>query len=64
MNANKTTISNFFTGAKYYKIPVYQRAYSWSEKEWSQFLNDLNENGANNYFFRNVLLQKMLTNVI
>ncbi|STQ86299.1 DUF262 domain-containing protein [Helicobacter muridarum] len=59
MNPNKT-IKEFFEGEKQYTIPVYQRAYSWDEKQWNDFLEDLLEatKGDNHYFFGNVLLEK------
>lgn len=33
MTPHKTTIKDFFDGDKQYSIPVYQRAYSWEEKQ-------------------------------
>ncbi|HIV49482.1 MAG TPA: DUF262 domain-containing HNH endonuclease family protein [Candidatus Helicobacter avicola] len=72
MTPNKTTIKEFFEGEKCYTIPVYQRAYSWEEKQWEQFLEDLEEasqgdrqnntqsdNQGNHYFFGNILLEKL-----
>lgn len=61
MNTNNTTIKKFFTGANQYAIPVYQRAYSWEEKQWRAFFEDLQEatKGENHYFFGNVLLEKI-----
>ena len=61
MTPNKTSIKEFFQGDKQYTIPVYQRAYSWEEAQWSVFLEDLKEatNGDNHYFFGNVLLEKL-----
>lgn len=59
MTPNKQPIYKFFK-ADNYKIPVYQRAYSWEEAQWSVFLEDLQEatKGSNHYFFGNVLLEK------
>lgn len=39
---------------------MYQRAYSWEEKQWDEFLEDLKEatKSDNHYFFGNVLLEK------
>lgn len=61
MTPNKESIKRFFEGEKQYTIPVYQRAYSWEEAQWSVFLEDLQEatKGDNNYFFGNVLLEKL-----
>lgn len=61
MTPTPTNIKGFFDGSsKQYAIPVYQRAYSWEEKQWSEFLEDLIETTKekNNYFFGNVLLEK------
>lgn len=40
-------------------IPVYQRAYSWEEKQLTTFFNDLLEQieGNSNYFYGNILLE-------
>lgn len=37
MTPKKETIKEFFQGDKQYIIPVYQRAYSWEEKQWEVF---------------------------
>ena len=60
MTPTPTNIKSFFEGSKQYAIPVYQRAYSWGEKQWNEFLEDLKEatKGENHYFFGNVLLEK------
>ncbi len=60
MTPTPTNIKTFFEGSKQYAIPVYQRAYSWEEKQWDEFLEDLKETtkSDNHYFFGNVLLEK------
>lgn len=61
MTPTPTTIKKFFgVEDEQYAIPIYQRAYSWEEKQWNEFLEDLQEatNGENRYFFGNVLLEK------
>lgn len=65
MTPNKQPIKEFFQGEKQYTIPVYQRAYSWDEPQWATFLDDLIEatKGGNNYFFGNVLLEKLESSV-
>lgn len=65
MTTNKQPIKEFFQGEKQYTIPVYQRAYSWDEPQWATFLDDLIEatKGGNNYFFGNVLLEKLESSV-
>lgn len=64
MTPTPTNIKSFFEGSKQYAIPVYQRAYSWEEKQCNEFLEDLKEatKGENNYFFGNVLLEKKPNN--
>lgn len=67
MTPNKTHIRKFFKGSEQYTIPVYQRAYSWVEKHWNAFLEDLKEatkatQKENHYFFGNVLLEKNPSN--
>ncbi len=60
MQFSKSTMYGFFDGSKKsFVIPVYQRAYSWKEKEWQIFLDDLKEQiqGNSNYFFGNILLE-------
>lgn len=60
MQFAKSTVFGFFDGSKKsFIIPVYQRAYSWTEKEWGIFLEDLKEQiqGNSNYFFGNILLE-------
>ena len=44
-------------------IPVYQRAYSWEEKEIKIFLEDLREQqvGGNVYSYGNLLLKTLIT---
>lgn len=60
MQFKQTTILGFFDSSqKHFVIPVYQRAYSWGQEQWSVFLNDLREQtlGDNNYFYGNILLE-------
>ena len=59
MTPTKTHIRKFFKGSEQFVIPVYQRAYSWEQKQWSAFFEDLKEaTKGNPYFFGNVLLEK------
>lgn len=64
MTPKKQTIEEFFQGEKQYKIPVYQRAYSWEEKQWNTFLEDLEEatRSENCYFFGNISLEESKNN--
>ena len=60
MDFKKYNVLEFFDSSqKSFSIPVYQRAYSWEEKQWSAFLDDLLEQikGSNEYFYGTVLLE-------
>lgn len=62
MQFRQENILTFFDSTqRYFIIPVYQRAYSWEEREWQTFLDDLKEQieGDNNYFFGNILLEQI-----
>lgn len=37
---NKTTLSNLFSDA-IYRIPDYQRGYAWEERQWKDFVQDI-----------------------
>ena len=54
-----TTIRGLFDTSIQFKIPVYQRAYSWRIENWSVFLNDLLEqvDRENEYSYGNLLLE-------
>jgi len=59
---NNSTIEGFFDASKKsYRIPMYQRAYSWKKLHWETFFNDLKEqaNSDNPYFFGNILLEEI-----
>lgn len=45
-----------------FKIPVYQRAYSWDKSNWEVFLEDIKEqiNLGNEYSYGNILLETIL----
>ncbi len=56
----QTSIVELFSeSTKEFKIPVYQRAYSWEKTEWTKFLEDIEEqlNSENNYYYGNLLLE-------
>ncbi len=60
MQFKQTTILGLFDSSqKHFVIPVYQRAYSWEETQWTVFLKDLLEqiSSSNNYFYGNILLE-------
>ena len=37
---NKTTLTGLFAEA-IYQIPDYQRGYAWEEKQWRDFIQDI-----------------------
>ena len=41
MKASETPLITFLQGPKQYVIPIYQRTYSWSEKQCEQLWNDI-----------------------
>ena len=47
---NSDKISEFFTVAVQYKIPIYQRRYVWDEDNWETLWKDIRENSDNYYF--------------
>ncbi|MDE0325616.1 MAG: DUF262 domain-containing HNH endonuclease family protein [Candidatus Poribacteria bacterium] len=47
---NSDKISQFFTVAVQYKIPIYQRRYVWDEDNWETLWKDIEENSDNYYF--------------
>ena len=49
---NSDKISQFFTVAVQYKIPIYQRRYVWDEDNWQTLWKDIRENSDNYYFKR------------
>ena len=43
MHASETKLQQIIEGEKQYVIPLFQRTYSWQEKEWRTLWNDLIE---------------------
>lgn len=51
-------IKSLFSGFSIFNIPKYQRAYAWTERQWDDFLEDIeHQNANNNYFLGTILLQ-------
>ena len=62
MQFSQKSIKGFFDSSeKTFVIPVYQRAYSWDEKERKIFFEDLKEQqtGGNTYCYGNILLESI-----
>lgn len=55
-NAEPRSISRIFTREAnwFYRIPMYQRAYTWGQNEWATLFNDLTEND-NGYFLGSII---------
>ncbi|MFJ5992168.1 DUF262 domain-containing protein [Lentzea sp. NPDC092896] len=41
VTANETTLQHLLEGSKQYRVPLYQRTYSWEKKQLSQLWNDI-----------------------
>lgn len=57
---NQTTesIQQLFTNSESIRIPAYQRAYSWGNKQCAQFLDDLLEQKGKKYYLGQFLFEK------
>ncbi|HMZ95276.1 MAG TPA: DUF262 domain-containing protein, partial [Chitinophagales bacterium] len=57
---NKTakSIQQLFKNSDCVRIPAYQRAYSWGDKQCSQFLEDLLEQKGKKYYLGQFLFEK------
>ncbi|MES2379429.1 MAG: DUF262 domain-containing HNH endonuclease family protein [Bacteroidota bacterium] len=51
-------IQQLFKSSDYVRIPAYQRAYSWGDKQCSQFLDDLLEQKGKKYYLGQFLFEK------
>jgi len=53
------TIKELFKGTKIFRVPMYQRAYSWGDKQLSDFIEDIKNQKLNRtYFLGTILLEK------
>ncbi len=43
MDASTTNFQPIFEGVKQYVVPLFQRSYSWTKKNWEVLWNDLQE---------------------
>jgi len=59
MQEGKLKFRDIFDGDKIFEIPEYQRAYTWEEKQLTDFLNDLmNQHENKPYFFGTFLFHE------
>lgn len=60
MENGQKTLNDLFDGKKIFKVPEYQRAYAWEEKQLSDFIDDFKNQKLNkNYFFGTILFQEI-----
>lgn len=59
MENGQKTLNDLFDGKKIFKIPEYQRAYAWGDKQLSDFIDDFKNQKLNkDYFFGTILFQE------
>ncbi len=60
LNENKVAenITQLFTNSVAIRIPAYQRAFSWENKQCSQFLDDLKEQKGKKYYLGQFLFER------
>lgn len=59
MESGRKSLSEVFTGDKFFSIPYYQRAYAWEDKQLKDFFEDFNTKYADNYYYGTVLLHEL-----
>ena len=63
MEAKNRYLFEFLEGKKQFCIPIYQRYYSWNEKEWQQLWNDVlsvsNDESRDSHFFGSIACSQM-----
>jgi len=60
MNNGQKTLNDLFDGKKIFRIPEYQRAYAWEDKQLSDFIDDFkNQKIDKDYFFGTILFQEV-----
>ncbi|MDZ8105867.1 MAG: DUF262 domain-containing HNH endonuclease family protein [Nostoc sp. DedQUE12a] len=64
MKASETTLRNLLEGGKQFQIPLFQRPYSWKEKNWKTLWEDLmslyNDEVQGSYFLGPIVTQAEL----
>ncbi len=58
MKSNPETIEQLFKNSTSIRIPAYQRAFSWEDKQCKQFLDDLIEQKGKRYYLGQLLFEK------
>ncbi|MCX6227088.1 MAG: DUF262 domain-containing protein [Bacteroidia bacterium] len=57
-NQTAKSIHQLFASSESIRIPAYQRAYSWVDKQYTQFLDDLLEQKGKRYYLGQLLFEK------
>ncbi|WP_324023745.1 DUF262 domain-containing HNH endonuclease family protein [Maribacter sp. BPC-D8] len=57
-NRTAESIQQLFKNSENVRIPAYQRAFSWGDKQCSQFLEDLLEQKGKKYYLGQILFEK------
>lgn len=59
MKASETNLQPIIEGTKQYVVPLFQRVYSWNEKQWRTLWDDLldlcEEDGAHKHFIGSIV---------
>lgn len=57
MDNGRKSLSEVFSGNKFFSIPYYQRGYAWTDKQLQDFFDDFNtQYKVNSYYYGTVLL--------
>lgn len=62
MNFERASMATLFTGKDTLAVPAYQRGYDWSEEQWEDFWNDLNEvldENEDDHFFGQIVTNRL-----
>ena len=63
MKANEVMFQELLNGARQYVVPLYQRTYSWEEKQWEQLADDILDiygmESPRNHFIGSVVTQQV-----
>ena len=65
MEAKQVIFQELLNGARQYVVPLYQRTYSWEEKQWEQLWDDILDiysmESPRNHFIGSVVTQQIHT---
>lgn len=62
IDGSKIILKELFSDDYFFRIPIYQRPYSWGEEQWEELFEDLyNAERGNEYFLGTIILHKTST---